>query len=57
MGKETECRKSFEACKLSIIRYRQNSRKDYDFMIGQFSPEYFEMLCNNYLKDTAEGQA
>lgn len=55
-GNEAESRKNFASCKLAIEGYKREGKKDYDFLTGQFSPEYFEMLCANYLKGTGEGQ-
>ncbi len=55
-GNEAASRKCFEECRKSIATYRQDKRDDYDFLTGQFSPEYFEMLCTNYLKGTGEGR-
>ncbi len=54
-GEKVESMKNFEACKNSIAQYKQGAQKEYDFLIGQFSPEYFEMLCSNYLKSLKEG--
>ncbi len=54
-GEKKESLKNFEACKKSIMQYRQEAQKEYDFLLGQFSPEYFEMLCSNYLKSLKEG--
>ena len=54
-GDVTESRKQFEDCRSGIEKYRQEARSDYDFLLGQFCPEYFEMLCRNYLKQEKEG--
>ncbi len=56
-GNEAESRKNFANCKGAIECYKREGKKDFDFLTGQFSPEYFEMLCVNYLKGTGEGQA
>lgn len=55
-GNEAESCKNFASCKRAIESYKQEGKKDFDFLMGQFSPEYFEMLCTNYLKGTGEGQ-
>ncbi len=52
---EQESRKQFEACCVSIEKYRKDAKSDYDFLLGDFCPEYFEMLCRNYLKNGKEG--
>ncbi|MBP5464996.1 MAG: hypothetical protein J6Y13_07500 [Treponema sp.] len=54
-GEEQESRKQFEACCVSIEKYRKDAKSDYDFLLGDFCPEYFEMLCRNYLKNGKEG--
>lgn len=56
-GQEDESLKHFASCRAAIEKYRREGKKEYDFLTGQFSPEYFEMLCANYMKGTGEGQA
>ena len=50
-----KCKRIFEDCRSFISKYREDKRKDYDFLTGQFCPEYFEMLCDGYLKHIREG--
>ena len=54
-SEEQESRKQFESCCRSIEKYRKDAKTDYDFLLGDFCPEYFEMLCRNYLKNGKEG--
>lgn len=50
LGKNGESKKSFNTCLNSIKKYIQSQKVCYNFLIWQFSPEYFEMLCKNYIK-------
>ncbi len=39
---------AFSSCAKAIESYVQNGKTCYNFLISQFSPEYFLLLCRNY---------
>lgn len=48
-GKNNESKKTFALCSESINSYLKNNDLCYNFFTGSFSPEYFLVLCNNFI--------
>ena len=48
-NKDSESRKTFSKCAESINSYLKTGKSCYNAFVGSFSPEYFLVLCNNYM--------
>ena len=46
---EKAAEQAFSSCAKAIESYIQNGKTCYNFLISQFSPEYFLLLCRNYM--------